>query len=153
MGASQLIRGPVVRKCDIDDAAYLLAVPERLLGLRGASRPPLALHQSSAPDLISLPGCVTGSSHAPGQSSADSSNRNRSRAASWTSRIRAYDPIEPGLNRCNIFVDFLAREGVMETICLNSDGEPLTVHQHGLEGPAVVEPDIRIDNLLDGTRH
>jgi len=57
------------------------------------------------------------------------------------------------LNRCNVFVDFFAREGVMETISLDSDGEPLAVHQHGLEGPAVVEPDIRIDNLLDGTRH
>jgi hypothetical protein len=57
------------------------------------------------------------------------------------------------LKRCNIFFDFFAREAVMETTSVNSDGEPLTVHQHGLEGPAVVESDIRIDNLLDGTRH
>ena len=70
-----------------------------------------------------------------------------------TSRIHTCDPIEPGLNRCNIFVDFLGGEAVMATTSFNSDGEPLTVHQHCLEGPAVVEPDIRIDNLLDGTRH
>jgi hypothetical protein len=67
--------------------------------------------------------------------------------------MRSYESIEPNLNRCNIFVDFFAREAAVTTSSLKSNGEPLTVHQHCLKGPAVVESDIRIDNLLDGTRH
>ena len=76
--------------------------------------------------------------------------REAERCTAW---IHTCNPIEPSLNRCNIFVDFLGRAAVMATTSFNSDSEPLTVHQHCVEGPAVVESDIRIDNLFDGTRH
>ena len=89
----------------------------------------------------------------PAAASLTSTSRNRSKAAKSTSWIRSYDPIEPSLNSGNVFVDFLGRKTVVAATSFDSDGEPLTVHQHCIEGPAVIESDIRIDNLLDGTRH
>ena len=74
-------------------------------------------------------------------------------AAGCGSQTGGREPTEPSLNRRNIFVDFLAREAAIVTCSLDSDGEPLTVHQHCLEGPAVVESDISVDDLLDGAWH
>jgi hypothetical protein len=66
---------------------------------------------------------------------------------------RSGETSQTGLNRRNILIDFLDHQAPIVNPSLDADGKPLAVHQHCLKGPAIFEPNIRIDNLLDGAWH
>ena len=67
--------------------------------------------------------------------------------------VRSGEPFQTGLNRRNILINFIDHRAAIVNPSLDTDGKPLAMHQHCLKGPAIFEPNIRIDDLLDGAWH
>ena len=63
--------------------------------------------------------------------------------------VCAGEQFQTGLNRRNIFIDFLGHRAAIANPSLDTERKPLAMQQHCLKGPAIFEPNICIDDLLD----